>query len=58
MVDAFTETEVPLKNIDRRRKFMNYVTHSPAALLVSETITQVLDPLSESDMMEDFAKLS
>ena len=44
MLDAFKESEAPLRDVEKRRKYMSYVTHSNAALLVTETIYQVVSP--------------
>ena len=44
MLNAFSGTELPLQNVDQRRRYMSYITHSQAASIVSDIITRRVTP--------------
>lgn len=51
MLDAFKESEVPDDDIDVRRRFMNQVTESSAALTVSQMLKNIMNPsVAERDL--------
>ena len=40
MMSAFIESELPIKDLDQRRRYMSYITHSQAAKKVGDIISQ------------------
>ena len=44
MLNAFSGIELPLQNVEQRRRYMSYITHSQAASIVSDIITRRVTP--------------
>ena len=46
MLAAYQESEIPLRNVEQRRRYMSYITHSQASITVMEMINRGLSPVT------------
>ena len=47
MLAAYQESEIPLRNVEQRRRYMSYITHSQASITVMEMINRGLSPVTQ-----------